>query len=64
MGTTPVPEDDPARQAVLEELRRTAVETYGEDRAAQALLQAALQAAATAVWRVTQESLDPAGNEP
>jgi hypothetical protein len=59
-----VPDDDPARQAVLEELRRAAIETYGEDRAAEALLQAALQAAATAIWRVTQESLDLAGNEP
>jgi hypothetical protein len=64
MGTTPVREDDPARQSVLEELRRAAIQTYGEDRAAQALLQAALQAAATSIWRVTQESLDPAGNEP
>jgi len=59
-----VREDDPARQSVLAELRRAAIETYGEDRAAQAMLQAALQAAATAIWRVTQESLDPAGNEP
>jgi len=59
-----VPDDDPARDAVLAELRRAAMETYGEDRAAEATLQAALQLAATALWRVTQESLDPAGNEP
>jgi OHCU decarboxylase len=64
IGTTPVREDDPARQAVLEELRRAAVETYGEDRAAESTLRSALQASATAIWRVTQESLDPAGSEP
>jgi hypothetical protein len=59
-----VRDDDPARQAVLDELRRCAVETYGEDRAAEATLHAALQLAATAVWRVTQEPLEPSGNEP
>jgi 2-oxo-4-hydroxy-4-carboxy--5-ureidoimidazoline (OHCU) decarboxylase len=64
IGTTPVRDDDPARLAVLEELRRGAVETYGEERAAEATLQTALQAAATAVWRVIQEPLEPAGSEP
>jgi 2-oxo-4-hydroxy-4-carboxy-5-ureidoimidazoline decarboxylase len=64
IGTTLVRDDDPARLAILEELRRGAVETYGEDRAAEATLHFALQAAATAVWRVTQEPLDPSGNEP
>jgi hypothetical protein len=51
-------------QAVLEELRRSALETYGEERSAEARLQAALLAAATAVWRVGEESLEPLGNEP
>jgi hypothetical protein len=59
-----VRDDDPARLALLEELQRLAVDTYGEDRAAEFLLQAALRAAATAVWRVTQESLEPGGAEP
>jgi 2-oxo-4-hydroxy-4-carboxy--5-ureidoimidazoline (OHCU) decarboxylase len=64
IGTTRVRDDDPARLAILEELRRGAVETYGEDRAGEAPLHAALQAAATAVWRVIQEPLEPSGNEP
>lgn len=53
-----------ARQAVLEELRRAALDTYGEERSGEASLQAALGAAATAVWRVSQEPLDPLGLEP
>jgi hypothetical protein len=57
-------DDDPAHLAILDDLRRRAVETYGEDRAANATLQAALKQAATAVWRVTQEPLEPSGNEP
>jgi len=60
----PVRDDDPARLALLEELQRRALETYGEDRAAEGLLQSVLQAAATAVWRVTQEPLEPGGAEP
>jgi hypothetical protein len=56
--------DDPARLAVVEELRRCAVETYGEDRAAEASLTMALAAAATAVWRVSQVPLEPLGPEP
>ena len=51
--------DDPARLAILDELRRDVVETYGEERAAESTLQNALRAAATAVWRVSQEPLDP-----
>jgi hypothetical protein len=51
-------------QAVLEELRRSALETYGEERSAEARLQTALVAAATAVSRVMQEPLEPLGNEP
>jgi hypothetical protein len=57
-------EDDPARQAVLEELQHAAVEVYGEDRAAEAILQTALGVAATAVWRVSQEALEPSGSPP
>jgi len=49
---------------VLEELRRHAQETYGEERSAEATLQGALDAAATAVWRVSHEPLEPLGNEP
>jgi hypothetical protein len=56
--------DDPPRQAVLDELRRLAVEAYGEDRAAEMLLQAAVEVAATAVWRVSQEVLEPVDEAP
>ena len=55
---------DPAREAVFDELRRSALETYGEERAAEATLSTALGMAATAVWRVTQEVLEPSGPEP
>lgn len=56
--------DDPARLAVLAELRQLALETYGEERSAELTLQTALGVAATAVWRVGQEPLDLLGNEP
>ena len=56
--------DDPARQAVLEELGRLALETYGEERSAEPTLKTALEAAATVVWRVSQEPLEPQGLEP
>lgn len=56
--------EDPARLAVLEELQRSALDTYGEERAAEAVLQWALGQAATAVWRVMDEPLDPLGPEP
>jgi hypothetical protein len=49
---------------VLEELRRSALATYGEERSAEARLQTALVAAATALSRVMQEPLEPLGNEP
>jgi RNase P/RNase MRP subunit POP5 len=58
------PERDPARDAVLDELRRSALEVYGEERAAETMLTAALEAAATAVWRVRQVGLEPQGPEP
>ena len=61
---TEMHEEEAAHQAVLDDLRRRALEIYGEERAANATLQTALQIAATAVWRVTQEPLDPSGNEP
>lgn len=54
----------PGAQAVLEELTRSALDTYGEERSAEATLQAALAAAATAVWRVGEETLEPLGDEP
>jgi hypothetical protein len=59
-----VSDDDPAREAILQELSRLAVETYGEDRAGEAPLQTALQFAVTAIWRITQEPLEPGGTEP
>lgn len=57
-------EDDPAHLATLEDLRRRAVEIYGEDRAANTMLDAVLRAAATAVWRVLEEPLEPSDAEP
>jgi hypothetical protein len=59
-----VHDDDPARLAVLEELSRSAVETYGEERAAEATLRSSLRAAATAVWRISQELLEPSDDAP
>ena len=59
-----IPDADPARAAVLDELRRAALDVYGEERAAEATLRVALEAAATAVWRVSQEVLEPHGPEP
>jgi RNase P/RNase MRP subunit POP5 len=56
--------ENPARRAVLEELRRSALETYGEERSAEANLQTALDVAATALWRVSQETIEPQGPEP
>jgi hypothetical protein len=56
--------DDAARLAVLDELRRAALDIYGEERTADTNLQTALNLAATAVWRVSQEPLDPLGNDP
>lgn len=53
-----------ARLAVLEELRHAALDTYGEERSAESSLQAALELTATAIWRVSQEPLEPQGNEP
>jgi hypothetical protein len=56
--------NDPARRAILEELERGALDTYGEERTAEASLRTALDLAATALWRVAQEPLEPLGPEP
>jgi hypothetical protein len=56
--------DNTARLAVLDELRRSALDTYGEERSADANVQTALSLAATAVWRVSEEPLEPLGNDP
>jgi hypothetical protein len=58
------PTQDPARLAVLDELRRSALDTFGEERTAEALVQTALELAATAVWRVMSQPLDPLGLPP
>jgi hypothetical protein len=55
---------NPVRVTVLEQLQRAAVETYGEERSAEAPLQTALGAAATAIARVMLEPLDLLGPEP
>jgi OHCU decarboxylase len=54
----------PARRALLHELHRSALEVYGEERVADPALQAALELATTAVWRVMGEPLDPLQWEP
>lgn len=64
MAGTMLRADDPARSAIVDELRRCAVATYGEERAAETLVETALATAATAVWRVSQELLEPSGAEP
>jgi hypothetical protein len=56
--------DNAARLAVLDELRRSARDIYGEERIADATVEAALNLAATAVWRVSEEPLEPLGDEP
>jgi hypothetical protein len=55
---------DPARLAVLEQLQRSALETYGEERCATATVQVALGLAANAMWRVMAEPLEPLGPDP
>ncbi len=56
--------DDPAHRAYLDQLERAALETYGEERMAEALVRRMLGASATALWRVAQEPLEPMGPEP
>jgi 2-oxo-4-hydroxy-4-carboxy--5-ureidoimidazoline (OHCU) decarboxylase len=57
-------ESDIGFLAVLEELRRAALTAFGEERIAEAPFEFALGVAAKAVWRVTQEPLEPQGDEP
>ena len=60
----PMMNQDPTYAALLDGLRRAAVDTYGEERAAEAPFVAALEAAAANLWRVMQEPLDLADPEP
>ncbi len=48
----------PMRVQLLESLRRGVGATYGEERAAKPTVEFAIQAAATALFRVLQEDLD------
>ena len=52
------------RLKVLEELRACAIAAYGEARTGEARMQEALESAATALWRVQREDLDPLELEP
>jgi hypothetical protein len=52
------------RSKVLEELRASAIAAYGEARTGEARMQEALEAAATVLWRVQREDLDPLELEP
>jgi hypothetical protein len=52
------------RSKVLEELRASAIVAYGEARTGEARLQEALESAATVLWRVQREVLDPLELEP
>jgi hypothetical protein len=59
-----VNEDESGDLAILDDLRRRAIERYGADRAASATLQTLLKGAATAVFRVMREPLAPSEAEP
>jgi hypothetical protein len=56
--------DDAARAAILSDLRRRAVEAYGEERVAELPMRNMLQAAADALWLVSREPLAPDNDEP
>jgi hypothetical protein len=56
--------DDPARVAILEELSSAARAAYGDERVAERFVQNMLESAATAMWRVSLEQLEPRGPEP
>jgi hypothetical protein len=65
----PLPGNEPrplawGPQAALEELTGSALQTYGEERSADARFQAALGVAANALWRVSEEGIDILGDEP
>ena len=53
-----------AEAAVFETLKHAVLEPYGEERAAEAMLQMMLKAAAAALWRVSEEPLEPLDYEP
>ena len=61
---TGVPMEESERSKVLEELRASAVVAYGEARTGEGRMQEALEAAATVLWRVEREDLDPLELEP
>lgn len=52
------------RSKVLEKLRASAFVAYGEARTGEGRMQEALEAAATVLWRVEREDLDPLELEP
>lgn len=52
------------RSKILEELRTSAIAAYGEARTGEARMQEALESAATVLWRVQREDLDPLELEP
>jgi hypothetical protein len=56
--------EESERSKVLEELRASAVVAYGEARTGEGRMQEALEAAATVLWRVEREDLDPLELEP
>lgn len=58
------PTENPARMAMLEELQRSALAVYGEERASDATLRAAIEVAATALWRVMDEPLELLDSDP
>jgi len=55
---------EPGRSKVLEELRTAAVATCGEPRTGDVQMREALESAATALWRVEREHLEPLELEP
>jgi hypothetical protein len=61
---TGVPMEESERSKVLEKLRASAVVAYGEARTGEGRMQEALEAAATVLWRVEREDLDPLELEP
>ena len=52
------------RLKVLEQLRASAIVAYGEARTGEAWMQEALESAATVLWQVQREDLDPLELEP
>ena len=61
---TGLPMEQSERSKVLEKLRASAVVAYGETRTGEARMQEALASAATILWRVEREGLDPLELEP